>query len=84
MCVRERPAVPHSDQGEKLVEHIVCVNRKASTPQIAERDLPPNYDWGEIKAQDNSPIPGTKRPLGHKLKCGSADRTHFWLAAPST
>jgi len=31
MGIRERPPVPHANERKKLVEHIVSVNRKAST-----------------------------------------------------
>ena len=52
--VGERPAIPHPNQGEKLVEHVVRVNSKASTPQVLKRNLPLNSERREIEAQCGS------------------------------
>jgi hypothetical protein len=56
MCVGEWSAVPHSDKGEKLVEHVVCIDSEASTFQFSEGDPLSNKQRGEIKAQASSPM----------------------------
>jgi hypothetical protein len=52
--VGKGPPVPHPNESEKLVEQIVGVNRKTSTFQVIQPQLPLNNERGKIETHEST------------------------------